>query len=307
MSILVLGGNGFIGSNLVKFLVQNGQQVKVLDRSKKSYIELLPQVEYIYGDLANYQVVNQALKGIDTVYHLVSNTIPNTSNLNPVKDVENNLITTIKLLQSCVEQSVKKIIFASSGGTIYGIPQTIPIPENHPTNPICSYGINKLAIEKYLSLFNHLYGLDYGILRISNPYGVGQNPQGNLGAITVFLDKIFRQIPISIWGDGEVVRDYIYIDDVVHSFYLALFNDSPEKIFNISSGYGLSLNQLIDKIKQIIDADFTVSYTKSRPCDIPINCLSNEKAQILLNWYPKVTLKDGILKTWDWINYYYNH
>ena len=305
MSILVVGGSGFIGSNLVNCLIKNNHEVRVLNRSTKSYIEQLPEVEYIYGDFADQQLLNNLLKGTDIVYHLASGSTPSTSNANPVNDIESNLVSTVNFLQACVNSSVKRVVFASSGGTIYGLPQKLPIDENHSTNPICSYGINKLAIEKYLNLFNYLYGLDYCVLRVSNPYGYGQNPQGNVGAITVFLDKIFRQLPILIWGDGEIVRDYIYIDDVVNSFYLAQYNNNQEKIFNISSGYGISLNELIGKITQVIHRDIKVDYADFRKLDIPVNYLANDKAKQILNWRPTTSLEDGILMTWQWIHYFY--
>ena len=306
MKILIVGSNGFIGSNLLKFLVKKGQQIRVLNRSNKNYTSTSINVECTYGDFANTQTLNDSLRDIDIVYHLASSSIPSTSNANPIDDIETNLIGTVKLLQACVKKSVKKVIFASSGGTIYGIPQEIPIRENHPTNPICSYGINKLAIEKYLQLFKHLYGLDHTILRLSNPYGVGQNPQGQVGAITIFLNKIFHKQPIQIWGDGEIIRDYIYIDDVVNAFYLAQFNTKhQEKIFNIGSGYGLTLNQLIKLISEIINIDFEVNYIQARKSDIPVNCLANENAKQVLSWQPTVNLECGINKTWQWVRNFY--
>jgi UDP-glucose 4-epimerase len=307
MSILVVGGSGFIGSNLVSHLIENNQNVRVLDRSVKPYIKQLPEVEYIYGDFADRQLLDNSLKGIDIVYHLVSGSNPSTSNANPVNDIETNLVTTVNFLQACVDNSVKRVIFASSGGTVYGLPKKLPVDENHSTNPICSYGINKLAIEKYLNLFHYLYGLDYCILRISNPYGYGQNPQGQVGAITLFLDKIFRQTPILIWGNGQTVRDYIYIDDVVNSFYLSQYNNTQEKILNISSGYGISLNELINKIRQVIHHDIKVNYTDSRKLDIPVNYLANDRAKKVLNWQPKTSLEDGIFMTWQWIHCFYKN
>jgi UDP-glucose 4-epimerase len=301
MRVLIIGGNGFIGSHLTDFLVSQGQSVRVYNRSRNLYHTQQQAVEYIYGDFADQTLLKSALKDIEIVYQLISTTIPSTSNSNPAMDVTSNVIDTIKLLENCVNTSVKKIVFSSSGGTIYGYPHKIPIDENNPTNPICSYGITKLSIEKYLYLFNCLYGLDYTILRISNPYGPRQNPTGKLGAVTIFLNHILKRKPIQIWGDGEIVRDYIYILDVVQALYNAQNLNQPEKLFNIGSGQGVSLNQLIVKIHQAIQNDFEVEYIQGRKVDIPINVLDITKAKTILQWQPSVELEVGIQKTWQWL------
>lgn len=302
MRVLIIGGNGFIGSHLTDFLVSQGQSVRVYNRSRNLYqTQLHKDVEYIYGDFADQSLLKSALKDVEVVYHLISTTLPSTSNNNPVVDVASNVIDTIKLLENCVNASVKKVIFSSSGGTIYGYPHKLPIDENAPTNPICSYGITKLSIEKYLYLFNYLYGLDYTILRISNPYGPRQNPTGKIGAVTIFLNQILKKKPIQIWGDGEIVRDYIYILDVVQALYNVQNPDLTENLFNIGSGQGFSLNQLLAKIHQVIQRDFDVQYIEGRKVDIPINVLDITKAKAVFQWQPNVSLELGIQKTWEWL------
>ena len=302
MRVLIIGGNGFIGSHLTDFLVSQGQSVRVYNRSRNLYqTQLHKDVEYIYGDFADQSLLKSALKDVEVVYHLISTTLPSTSNNNPVVDVASNVIDTIKLLENCVNASVKKVIFSSSGGTIYGYPHKLPINENAPTNPICSYGITKLSIEKYLYLFNYLYGLDYTILRISNPYGPRQNPTGKIGAVTIFLNQILKKKPIQIWGDGEIVRDYIYILDVVQALYNVQNPDLTENLFNIGSGQGFSLNQLLAKIHQVIQRDFDVQYIEGRKVDIPINVLDITKAKAVFQWQPNVSLELGIQKTWEWL------
>ncbi len=302
MRVLIIGGNGFIGSHLTDFLVARGQSVRVYNRSRNLYLkENHHDVEYIYGDFSNQSLLQSALKDVEIVYQLISNTVPSTSNNNPVEDVASNVINTIKLLENCVNASVKKVIFPSSGGTIYGSPQQLPISENDPTNPICSYGITKLSIEKYLYLFNYLYGLDYTILRVANPYGPRQNPTGKLGAVTIFLNRILKNMPIQIWGDGEVVRDYIYILDVVEALYNVQNSNLTEKLFNIGSGRGISLNQLLMKIRQVIPNNFQVEYIQGRKVDVPINVLDITKAKIILQWQPTIQLEAGIEKTWQWL------
>lgn len=301
MRVLIVGGSGFIGSHLTDLLVANGQTVRVYNRSHNLYQKQNREVEYIYGNLADDALLQKALKDIDVVYQLVSSTVPSTSNNDPIGDVSSNVIDMLNFLQCCVTASVQKIIFPSSGGTIYGFPQKIPINEDQPSNPICSYGITKLTVEKYLSLYQYLYGLDYTVLRISNPYGPRQNPTGKVGAITIFLDRIIKNIPIQIWGNGEIVRDYVYIYDVAQALYSAQEFDLSEKVFNIGMGKGTTLNELLNKIRQVINYDFQVEYIESRQVDVTTNILDISRANTILKWQPTVHLEVGIEKTWQWL------
>lgn len=304
MKSLVIGGNGFIGVNLVSALVRQGHSVRVLDRYPSRFQEPSPLVEYVIGDLGNHGEVHGVVNGIDYVFHLACTTLPHTSNEDPAYDIRSNVIDTVQLLQACCKSKVRKVIFVSSGGTVYGIPRTIPISEDHPTDPICSYGITKLAIEKYLYLFHRLHGLDYVVARISNPYGVGQNPKAMQGAITVFLGNLAQGKPITIWGDGEVVRDYIYIDDAVQALLLAA-DHKPDinepHIFNIGAGRGYSLNQLVAVMGDVIEAKINVQYTEARPEDVPANILNISRAKDTLGWQPGVSLDEGLGKTWKWL------
>lgn len=301
MRVLIVGGSGFIGSHLTDLLIAKGQTVRVYNRSHNPYQKQHREVEYIYGNLADDALLETALKDIDVVYQLVSSTVPSTSNNDPIGDVSSNVIDMLKFIQYCVTASVRKIIFPSSGGTVYGLPQKIPIDEAQPSNPICSYGITKLTVEKYLSLYHYLYGLDYTVLRISNPYGPRQNPTGKVGAITIFLDRIIKNIPIHIWGNGEIVRDYVYIYDVAQALYSAQEFDLSEKVFNIGMGKGTTLNELLNKIRQVINYDFQVEYIEGRQVDVTTNILDISRANTILKWQPTVQLEVGIEKTWQWL------
>jgi UDP-glucose 4-epimerase len=238
------------------------------------------------------------LQGIDIVFHLVSTTTPQTSNEDPLFDVQSNVLEAIHLLQECVAQSIKKVVFVSSGGTIYGNPDVLPVPEDSPTNPLCSYGISKLTIEKYLQLFYHLHQLDYLIVRPSNPYGPRQNPKNRQGLISVMLDRIARNQEIEIWGDGEVVRDYIYIADLVEAMSLSAFMDSTTRVMNLGSGTGLSINQLIRKVSEVLNVSVRVNYRPARGFDVPAIYLDIARAKAQLSWAPTTALEDGIQKTW---------
>lgn len=305
MKALVIGGNGFIGTSLVDELLNRGHQVRVFDRYPSRYQEPHHDVEYIVGDLGNHGEVHESVKDIDWVFHLAYTTLPQTSNDDPAYDVRSNVADTVQLLQECRQSGVRKVVFISSGGTIYGIPQRSPIPENHPTEPICSYGITKLAIEKYLNLFLRLYGLEYVVARISNPYGERQNPHAKQGVIGVFLGNIAQGRPVTIWGDGEVVRDYLYIGDASKALLQAAEYQpgvNGERIFNIGAGHGVSLNELVREIKQVVDVPVEVSYTPARVVDVPANVLDISRAKEQLKWSPEVGLKEGIERTWKWVS-----
>jgi UDP-glucose 4-epimerase len=302
---LVIGGNGFIGTNLVSLLLRNNHQVRIFDRYPNRFMAPLPEVEHVVGEFSNHGEIAEAVRDMDWIFHLACTTLPQTSNDDPVYDISSNIGGTVQLLQECVKNKVKKLVFISSGGTIYGVPRVALIPEDHPTDPICSYGITKLAIEKYLHLFHWLHGLEYVCARLSNPYGELQNPNAKQGAMGVFLGQIARKQPITIWGDGNVVRDYIYIGDTVRALLCAAQYDpqkvSGPRVFNIGYGEGHSLNQLVEAIKEVV-GPVEVRYTEARTVDVPVNVLDITRATQYLGWQPEVTLKEGIGKSWHWIN-----
>jgi UDP-glucose 4-epimerase len=299
MNILVFGGCGFIGSHLVDTLLANGHKVRVFSRSYELYRAPLKNVDYILGDFGNRGLVSSAVKGMDVVFNLISTTVPKTSNDDPVFDVTSNVIETLHLIEACVREHVDKVVFISSGGTVYGIPEKLPVDEECRTNPICSYGISKLTIEKYLYLFNKLYGLNYTIIRPSNPYGPRQNPNNIQGAVSVFMGKVLRNAPITIWGDGSVTRDYLFIDDLIDGIYLATFSDSDYRVFNIGSSTGTSLTGLITLIREVTQADIELIYESDRSFDVPELILDSTRARNELRWSPRVCLRDGLRATWE--------
>lgn len=296
---LILGGCGFIGSHLADKLLEDGHEVRIFDRPNvdiSNVAHIAGEVEILEGDFTNEADVAKALEGMEVVYHLISTTLPATSNQNPAYDIESNLIGTIKMLDAAVKAGIEKIIFSSSGGTVYGPAEKIPIPEEHPTNPISSYGIHKLAIEKYLALYGNLYGLDWRVLRPSNPYGERQNPEGQQGAVAVFASALKQGKPITIWGDGSVVRDYIYVKDVVRAFAYFAQSSAPSRIYNISTGIGTDLNRLVELMAKASGLGPVVKYLPARKVDIPVNVLDNSKAKRELGWEPSVTLFEGLKK-----------
>jgi UDP-glucose 4-epimerase len=302
---LVLGGCGFIGSHLVDKLLERSYEVTLFDKTNvntKNIAQHLNKVKLVHGDFANPEDLKKAIQNIDIIFHFIGTTLPQSSTQNPVYDLESNVIATIQMLEIARSANVAKIIFASSGGTIYGIPNQIPIPENHPTNPICAYGISKLIIEKYLHLYYHLYGSNFASLRLANAYGNRQDPNGAQGAIAVFLGQVLQGNPIQIWGDGSVIRDYIHVSDIVQACLKAMETSNPQyRIFNIGSGIGLSLNELIASIKRTVGNEIQVQYTPGRKIDVPANILDITLAHKVFDWRPQITIEEGLKKTFQYL------
>lgn len=304
MKITIFGGGGFIGVNLCEALLSRGHTVCVFDKPRARHIVpsvIAQRVEWIEGDFLNTEEVNEALHECEVIFHLVSTTIPKSSNDNPIYDIETNILGSVRMMQSAKMAGVRKIIFNSSGGTVYGIPKEIPIPETHETNPICAYGIGKLAIEKYLALFHYHDGLDYTITRMSNPYGPYQRPDSDQGAIAVFLYKALKGETVEIWGDGSVTRDFIYISDAVDALVKILDYRGSEHIFNIGSGIGNSLNDIINHVSAVIGEPVKYKNLKRRTLDVPINVLDISRIYDEVGWKPKISLPDGISRTVEYL------
>lgn len=304
MNYLVLGGAGFIGSHIVDALVARGHNVRVFDRfnvSTSNLANVLPHIELITGDFLNESDMSCALQGIDLVVHLISTTLPKTSNDNPVYDVESNVVSTLQLLNLSRQHGVRKIVFFSSGGTVYGPTAACPISEIYATDPICSYGITKLTIEKYLNLYYRLHDLDYVVLRVANPFGERQKATSGQGAIAAFLWKILQGEPIVVWGDGTVARDYFYISDLVSATMAVIERELPSKIYNIGSGIPCSLNELLSVMQTVTGLTPKIQYTPARKLDVPVNYLNISHAEKELGWSPKISLAQGIDRTWSWL------
>jgi UDP-glucose 4-epimerase len=304
MKCLIIGGAGFIGSHLTDGLLDAGHEVRVFDRPSLAIAGTYSKrtgVEWCEGDFLNEEDLARVLAGCEIVIHLAWTTLPKSSNENPVYDVETNLIGTLRLMELARESGVRRLIFCSSGGTVYGIPKQVPLEETHSTDPMVSYGITKLAVEKYLKVYKNLHGLDFKILRVANPFGERQRINTAQGAISVFLFKALREEPIEIWGDGSVVRDYIYIKDVIDAFLLAINYEGDADVFNIGSGIGRSLNQIITAIEESIGRSVNRRYLPPRGFDVPANVLDISRARSMLGWEPKTPFQQAIDNTLQWL------
>ncbi len=296
---VVFGGWGFIGSNLCRSLASKVSSLRVFGRRRSSAKDL-DGIEWIKGDFLDPSAVASAVSGCDVVIHLVANSTPASSNVDKVFDYQSNVVASLQLLEACREARVRRVVYLSSGGTIYGIPEKVPTPESVPLNPISAYGITKLTIEKYLALYDYLYGIEYRVLRVSNPYGPFQVSMKNQGVVAAFLTRALTGRPIEIWGDGSIVRDYIYIEDVVESLELALTHEGQSRIFNIGSGHGLSLNEIYKAVEQALGRNIEVRYYDGRKVDVPCNILDVGLAEKDLRWKPKTSFPTGLRRTIAW-------
>lgn len=299
---LVLGGGGFLGGHIVEALQSAGYPVRVFDRvpRRATGADLAPGTEWFEGDFGNRGDVAAALTGCSIAVHLVSTTLPRTSNEDPTHDLESNLLPTIRFLAVARERGVRRVVFASSGGTVYGVPSVVPVPESHATQPLCSYGIHKLAIEHYLHLFYALHGLEYCVLRLANPFGERQRSDASQGAVAVFLDHALRGTPVTIWGDGSAIRDYVYVSDVAEAFLAAVPLGAPTGVFNIGSGRGQSVNDLLTAIESLLGHPVARTYVEGRPFDVPVNVLDIARAARQLHWQPRVPFREALDRTLRW-------
>ena len=297
---LVLGAGGFIGTNLCHRLAGSGATVLGFGRNRREDTFAGARIEWRQGEFRDSSTLARAVEGQHVVFHLISGSTPESSNHDPAGDIESNVLTTLRLLDLCRSEGVERVVFASSGGTVYGVPQTVPIAETAHTDPICSYGIGKLAIEKYLGLYKHLHGLDSVVLRIANPYGPFQSARRRQGVVAAMIRQALDKKGFEIWGNGEVVRDFLHIDDVVNAMMAAAGYAGPARVMNVGSGMGLSINRIADDIEALIGRAVPRTYLPARPADVPVNVLDIALIQRELGWKPRISWQDGLARTLEW-------
>lgn len=310
MNIVILGAAGFIGTNLTIRLAQDStNHITIIDKQKdffKHIVEMsFTNVKICVADLSDDMNFDNILRNQDIVYHLVSTTVPTTSNKNISQELSANIGFSIILLEECIRCNVRKIVFVSSGGTVYGKNVTCPISEETALNPINAYGLQKVTIEKLLYLYDYMYGLDYRVIRFANPYGPFQRPNGVQGVVTTFTYKAMKNETIFVYGDGSVVRDYIYISDAIDAMLKVVNGAVPYKIFNIGCGYGTSINDVLDTIKNVVGKELQVVYMPGRAVDVPENYLDISRYE---RYYGKLNcsnLKYGIFKTAEFLQEHY--
>lgn len=293
--VLVIGGNGFLGSNIICELKNNGYNVSVLDI--KAPFAPLNDVDYFVGSVSDIQLLPDIMEGHDYLIYLKSSTTPNSSMIDVNKAYTEDLPELISVCRLCLEYSIRKIVFASSGGTVYAQSNMErPYREEDLTCPINHYGISKLAAENILLMNNKLFGMKNVVLRISNPYGIGQTSLSGVGAITTFAERMIKDQTIQVYGNGDIVRDYVEVSDVSRAFVLALnetkFSDFP--VFNIGSGKGLSIMKIIHLLQEYLQIEPKIEFLPKRIFDISYNVLDISKAGKELGYFPMIMPETGI-------------
>jgi len=294
MKIAVLGGAGFIGVSIVKSLLLSGVEVFVLDREDRlQRVELiLDGAHFVTIKYPNLNGIDAVLPHVDCLVQLASTTHPASSMKSMSFDIETNVLSTVKLLEAAEKTGLKKMVFASSGGAIYGAPTSLPVHEDMRCQPLSVYGVTKLSIENYLSLSSTVNCIS---LRIANPYGAYQLKGAKVGLIAAFMNSIKNGHALEVWGDGSVIRDYLYIDDVVEAVNLVCFSeDIQQGAYNIGSGVGYSVRDIINALAQIMDKEPVVRYMASRAFDVPEIVLDASKIREAIPWKPRFCLNDGI-------------
>jgi len=296
MKILVTGGAGFIGSHIVKTLDKQGHEVIVVDDLSSGKRENLPEhVNLIVGDVRDCEKLDLP-EQIDHVFHLAAQMDVRHSVADPLFDASVNVLGTIAVLNYAVKAGAKKCVFSSTGGAIYGPSEQIPTPETEPSFSSCPYGVAKYASEQYVKLFSRMHNLPYTILRYSNVYGPGQDGSRESGVIAIFCKKANCKEPMTVFGDGEQTRDYVYVEDVVNANLRAMESEAQGE-YNIATGVETSLNQLVDCLKNVVPHDIEVCYGEALPGEERRSCLHIEKARQELGWEPCVGLREGLERT----------
>lgn len=300
MRFLVLGGCGFIGSHVVDRLLETGHTVRVVARRPEALRAPLADVDYRWADCRDADVLSDALDGCDGVIHAFSATTPGSGDRNPQLDVEQNLVSALTLLDLMTKAQVRRLVYLSSGGMVYGRPEVVPTPETQPLRPLSSYGIVKVAVESYIGMYARDRGLMPVIVRPSNTYGERQGSNGADGAVSVLMRRALTGDRFEVWGDGSVVRDYLHVSDLARLCLLAA-ESNVTGIFNAGSGRGSSLRTLIDLVAEVSGRSFPVSYSDARSLDVPQSILDVTAAKQTFGWVPEVSLKAGLRRTWDWL------
>lgn len=300
--VLLIGGNGFIGSHLVDNLMANDIPVRVWDKRPEMFRQPLPEVEYLYEEIVNTNCLEEAINGCDTIIYLVHSTVPANSLNSPGQELFDSVRPFVTLLQYVGKSSVEQFVYFSSGGTVYGRPKQLPVPEEHPLNPISPYGVAKVAMEKYLHMFCGLYNKKHLVIRPSNPYGPRQDYNGNQGVIPIFMNKILHDDPITLWGNGAIKKDYIFVEDLARATVKLLLKGVVDQTFNIGSGIGLSLYELISQVEMVTGKKAAMITKKAAVTDVQHIVLDCTKIRSTIGENLSLTsLAEGMKVTHRWL------
>jgi UDP-glucose 4-epimerase len=284
--------------------VNDGHPVRIFDRtgeSRQLVNDIEHGVEFIEGDISRLEDIQRALAGAKVLINLVHTTVPGSSMKDPAYDVTSNVANAARWLELLGQSGLRKVIYFSSGGTVYGLPEKIPIAEDHPTNPLNSYGITKLAIEKYTAMYANRFGIDYCLVRPSNVYGPGQRLNYGQGVIGIMANHALHGERLEVWGEGTDQRDYLFIDDLVDAIRRLLSYDGVHRVFNVSSGIGHSVSDVINALRKQIKTLPEIVYLPPRSFDVPINILDSTRLREETGWRPTIEFEEGIRRVIEWL------
>ena len=297
----IIGGGGFLGANLALALKAAGAEVRAFGRTR--YFDApLENVRWMNGTLNDLQKLSVLLTGVDVVFHLAGTSTPSSAETNRTEDVQGSILGTIHVLDLCRELNVNRVIFTSSGGTVYGNVSNPPFSESTTPEPISAYGINKLAAEQYLRMYNRSYGMKNIVLRIANPFGPFQHGLKNQGIIPIFLRKALLDQPLKIWGNGSATRDYVFGADVAQAMLAAARYEGNESVFNVGSGVGRSINEVIHDLEHVLGREIVREYTPARNIDVSVSVLECSLAKRELGWFARSEWLTALEATRDWIS-----
>ena len=299
MNILVTGGAGFIGSHIVNTYIDAGHNVVIVDNLSSGERRFInPKAIFYEMDVLDPDIQTILEKeSIEVINHHAAQISVPDSVINPIFDANTNIIGTLKLLKYAVSLNIKKFIFASTGGAMYGEQETFPASEDHPCQPVSPYGISKLSAEKYLKYFNKEYGLNTTILRYSNVYGPHQNPHGEAGVVAIFCQLLAKNDEPIVTGDGKQTRDFISVRDVVHANYIAL-DPACSGTFNVGTGIETDVNYLTQNLIRVSGKTVPIKYGPARNGEQRRSVIGYEKFNNRFGWKPKVSLREGLLETY---------
>jgi UDP-glucose 4-epimerase len=295
LKILVTGGAGFIASHVADRLIADGHKVAIVDNlSTGSRANVNPKAAFHQMDITDKALAQVFEKEKpDIVNHHAAQIDVRRSVREPAFDAGVNIIGSINIIENCVKFGVKKLIYISSGGAIYGEPKYLPVDENHPAKPLCPYGISKHTVEHYVELAHMLDGLTYTVLRYANVYGPRQDPHGEAGVVGIFSENLLNGLDCTIFGDGSKTRDYVYIDDVVQANILAMTKGDND-VFNIGRGIETTDFEIFDAVRKALGVKVEPKYAEKRKGEIDRIALAAAKAKKILGWEPKIGVEEGI-------------
>lgn len=303
MNILVTGGAGFIGSHLVRHLLAKGEQVTALDNLSTGLAENLPpEAKLVEMDILDEDLPKVVATGaFDAIVHLAAQTMVDTSIKNPLLDTRENLLGTVQVMEAARAANVKRVIFASTAAVYGDVKEDdLPVREAQPTLPLSFYGLSKLSVEKYLEMYENLYGMEYVVLRFANVYGERQGDGGEGGVISIFAKAVAEGRDITIYGDGEQTRDFVYAGDIAEGIWAALRTEEVNAAYNLSTQTETSLRELVSLLAEIRGREIVPKYGAEREGDIYKSMLSNSRARRGLDWQPAITLADGLRRTYEY-------